>query len=201
MTGTKFRVKYNDSLMIRLIGINPLLAGLLLALLSGAVPAVDEIIVERVSSELVDGSYYVDARIRFNLDDDLREALEHGVELHLHIIIKVEERRKWLWDRLYKQRLIKFQLEYLPLSDVYIVSGADKTRRQFDTLENALKYLGTLDRHPLLSSKKIDNSVSLTGSLKAELSMEILPPPLKPLAFLLDKWRSDGKRRRWLITP
>ena len=175
---------------------------LLLTLFSAGLDAAqDEIIVDAVSSELVQGNYYVDARISFNLDDDLREALDHGVELHLHIIIKVEERRKWLWDRLYREDVIKYRLEHLPLSDVYIVSSADNARRQFDTLENALKYLGTIDRHLLLSNKKIDANVSLTGSLKAELNMEILPPPLKPIAFLLDKWRSDSKRRRWMITP
>ena len=58
-----------------------MIPAIFLVLFSTAVWAAEEVTVERVSSEVVDGACYVDARINFNLHDDLLEALDHGVEL------------------------------------------------------------------------------------------------------------------------
>ena len=179
---------------------NFILAPIIL-LFSASLWAAEEISVERVSSEVVDGACYVDARINFNLHDDLLEALDHGVDLDVRIIIKVKEQRKWLWDRLYKQEVIEFKLDHLLLSNVYIVTNIDNSRqRQFDTLENALKYLGTLDRYPLFTHEEIGAGTNLVGLLKTELNVENLPPPLKPIASLFNKWQSDSKWQSWTIT-
>ena len=172
----------------------------LFLLLSVNVCADENITVEYVSSELVDNSYFLDARINFNPHDDVLEALDHGVDLDIDIIIKVKEKRKWLWDRLYKEDIIKFKLDHLPLSNVYIITNVSNSQqRQFDTLKNALKYLGTLDRYFLLNSENIDDDATLVGSLKAKLNVENLPPPLKPVAFILNKWQSDSESRHWTI--
>ena len=169
-------------------------------LLSVNACADENITVEHVSSELVENSYFLDARIHFFLHEDLLEALDHGVDLDIDIIIKVKEKRKWLWDRLYKEDIIKFKLDHLPLSDVYIVTRVSNSRRrQFDRLENALKYLGTLDRYFLLNSENIDDEANLVGLLKAKLNVENLPPPLKPVAYILNKWQSDSEWRHWTI--
>ncbi|MDE0285185.1 MAG: DUF4390 domain-containing protein, partial [Gammaproteobacteria bacterium] len=65
----------------------------IILLFSASLWAAEEVTVERVSSEVVDGACYVDARINFNLHDDLLEALDHGVELDARIIIRVREKR------------------------------------------------------------------------------------------------------------
>ena len=186
--------------MIRPTGINLLFPGILLILLSTSVWAAEEIIVEHVSSELVENGYYLDAQISFNLHDDLLEALDHGVDLDIRIIVKVKEKRNWLWDRVYMQDTIKFKLDHRPLSNVYIVTNVRKSeQRQFDTLENALKYLGKIDHYFLFNHANEADDPGLTGLLKAEMNVDNLPPPLKPVAFLSNKWQMDGKWRRWTI--
>ena len=60
--------------------------GVLFFLLSAGVCAVEGITVEHASSQLVDDSYYLDARVNFSLHDDLLEALDHGVDLDIRII-------------------------------------------------------------------------------------------------------------------
>ena len=175
-------------------------SGVLFLLLSATTCMAEEITVEHVSSRLVENSYYLDARIEFNLHDDLLEALEHGVELGINIMIKVKETRNWLWDRVYKQDTIKFKLDHRPLSDVYIVTNVRKSeQRQFDTLEYALKYMGKIDQHFLLDNDNITDEPGLTGLLRAEMNVDNLPPPLKPIAFLSNKWQMDGKWHRWTI--
>lgn len=172
----------------------------IILLFSASLWAAEEVTVERVSSELVDGACYVDARINFNLHDDLLEALDHGVELDARIIIRVREKRKWLWDRLYKEDVIKFKLDHLLLSNVYIVTDVRNSRqRQFDTLANALKYMGTLDRYLLFDNKNIGTRSNLVGSLKTVLNVKNLPEPLKPVASLFNKWQSDSKWHKWAI--
>lgn len=171
-----------------------------LVLFSSVVWTTEEVIVERVSSELVDGVCYVDARIHFNLHDDLLEALDHGVDLDVRVIIRVKEQRKWLWDRLYREAVIAYKLDHLLLSKVYLVTNTANSRhRQFDTLENALKYLGTLERYPLFTNEDIDAGTSLVGLLKTELKVGSLPPPLKPVASLLNKWQSGSAWHTWII--
>ena len=188
--------------MTRQPGLSALVAGLLLLAFIHGARADDGIVVQSVSSTLLDNVCYVDARIDFNLHEDLQEALDHGVDLDVRIIIRVREQRKWFRDRLYKQEMIEFKLDHLLLSNVYIVTDIGASRqRQFDTLENALNYLGTLDRYPLFENKTGLAGTNLRGSLKAELNVENLPPPLKPVAFLLDKWSSASDWHRWMIHP
>lgn len=174
--------------------------GVLFLLLSAGVYAAPGITVEHASSQLVDDSYYLDAQVNFNLHDDLLEALDHGVDLEVRIIIKVKEKRKWLWDRIFKEKSLKFKLDHRPLSDAYIVRNVRKPeRRQFDTLENALKYMGKIDRYYLMNNNKITDESGLTGMIRAEMNVDNLPPPLKPIAFLSDKWQMGGKWHRWTI--
>lgn len=176
------------------------LPGVLFLLLSAGVCAVEGITVEHASSQLVEDSYYVDAQVNFTLHEDLLEALDHGVDLEIRIIIRAKEKRKWLWDRIYKEKTLKFKLDHRPLSDVYIVRNVRKSeRRQFDTLENALKYMGKIDRYYLMNNKKLNDSSGLTGQIRAEMNVDNLPPPLKPIAFLSDKWQMGGKWHRWTI--
>ena len=178
-----------------------LLSGVLLILFSAGLGAAqDEIIVEAVSSELVEGNYYVDARVNFNLDDDLREALDHGVELDVRIIIRVREQRRWLRDRIYREAKIKYKLDYLPLSDAYIVTTVRKSeQRQFDTLANALKYMGKLDRYRLLDAGETSGGPRLRAALKGVINVKDLPPPMKPVAFLVNKWQSESGWHKWVI--
>ena len=174
--------------------------GVLFLLLSASVYAAEKITVEYASGRLVENNYYLDARVDFDLHDDLLEALDHGVDLDINIIIKVKEKRKWLWDRIYKEDMIKFKLSHLPLSDVYIVTNVGKSeQRQFDALENALKYLGKIDRYFLMNTNKISDKPGLAGLIKAEMNVDNLPPPLKPIAFLSNKWQMDSKWRQWTI--
>lgn len=173
---------------------------MLFFLLSAGVWAAEGITVEHASSHLDDDSYYVDAQVNFTLHEDLLEALDHGVDLEIRIIIRAKEKRKWLWDRVYKERTLKFKLDHRPLSDVYTVRNVRKSeRRQFDTLENALKYMGKIDRYYLMNNKKLNDTSGLTGQIRAEMNVDNLPPPLKPIAFLSDKWQMGGKWHRWTI--
>ena len=179
---------------------NTMIPAIFLVLFSTAVWAAEEVIIEHVSSEVVDGACYVDARINFNLDDDLLEALDHGMELDVRIIVRVREKRKWLWDRVYKETKIKFKLDHLPLSDVYIITDVRKSeQRQFDTLENALKYMGKVDRHLLLNTGEITGGPKLGGLIKGVINVKDLPQPMKPVAFLINKWRSDSGWHKWII--
>ena len=167
---------------------------------SANVFAAEEIKVEHVSSRLVENNYYLDTQINFELHDDVLEALNHGVDLNIKIIIQVKLKRKWFRDKLYKQDTVKFKLGHRPLSDVYIVTNVRKfERRQFDTLENALKYLGTIDHYFLLSNENINDEQNLTGLLKAKVNVDNLPPPLKPIAFISNKWQLDSQWRQWTI--
>ena len=48
-----------------------------------------DIRIEYAASKLVEGVYYADARIHFDLDEDILLALEHGVAIDIHTLLRV----------------------------------------------------------------------------------------------------------------
>lgn len=160
--------------------------------------AAEGLTVERVSGRWAETGYVLDARVKFELDGDVLDALNHGVDLNIAFLVRVKAERRWLWGRLNKRDAINFKLGRRPLSNVYVVSGR-AGRRQFDDLENALKYLGTIDDHLLLDNAELNNEQHLTGLFRARLNVDNLPPPLRPVSFILNKWQLSSPWRRWTI--
>jgi len=168
--------------------------------LSIQVNATEEIKVVHVSSALIENNYYLNAQVDFEFHDDVLAALNHGVDLNIDIVIKVKIKRKWVWDKIYKHDVIKFKLDHHPLSNLYVVTNLNNfDRRQFDSLEYALRYLGTVDNYFLLNNDNLIDGNMLTGLLKAKLNVENLPPALKPVAFISSKWQLDSQWYQWEI--
>ncbi len=176
------------------------LSACLLFCLSMKVAAAGEIKVTHVSSELMENYYYLNAQIDFDFNDDVLGALNHGVELNIDIIIEVKIKRRWLWDKLYKQDVIQFKLNYHPLSSLYVVTRLDNSeRRQFNSLNDALQHLGGVNRYFLLNNDNVKAGHRLTGLLKAKLNVDDLPTALKPITFISSQWQLDSQWYQWNI--
>lgn len=174
---------------------------LVLLLVAGRLVA-GEIAVQQASSRLVENNYYLDANIAFVLQEEVLDALDHGVELNVDIIIMVKIKRRWLRDSLYKKDTIRFKLEYQPLTDVYIVTNLGKPKqRQFRSLAGALQHIGTVDGYFLLNSGNISSEPGLVGLVRAALNVKNLPPPLKTIGLLSGKWQADSDWWQWTIRP
>jgi len=155
---------------------------------------------EQLESTLVGGIYLLDARIKYDFNDEILEALEHGVSLRIDIIIRIKKVRKWLWDRKISEDVINLKLERHPLSNHYLVSNLNSgNRHQLQTLDEALTVLGTIKNYKLIKAGDLKEGRKYTGDIMAKLNIESLPPPLRPVAYASEKWQLKSPLHKWVI--
>jgi len=161
------------------------------ALLLPAAPAVAaegrfEVINAAARSE--NGAWYVDARVNLELSEEAVEALASGVTLRIAFQYEVRSQRRFWIDRLVEARQQSFELQYLSLSQRYVVRDvSDDTVNSYATLFSALRYLGQVRDYRLTDEVPVDDPGRYTFSMRAVLDWEKLPGPLAVLAF----WRGD----------
>ncbi len=171
---------------------------LLLLILLMAPASAEDIQVAYAHASRVADAWYLDARIDFAFHDDVTAALNAGVDLSIDIQILIKEQRTWLWDKVIKESLIKFKLVHQPLANLYIVTHVSNHQRvQFDDLQLALRYLGTINHHRLLNAAMIDPAKDYISHISVRLNMEDLPPALKPVAYLSNRWRLNSQDYIW----
>lgn len=156
--------------------------------------------IEYATSKLREDAYFIDARIRFNFGDEVLNALEHGVSLVINVTIRLDRKRKWLWDKTVKKHTLDFELQYHPLSNNYLVIALDSgDREQFQTLEEAMIYLGSINNYRLANTNELLDKKNYRGLIKAEMNIESLPPPLQPAAYVSAQWQLESQWYEWAI--
>lgn len=170
------------------------------ALLVSATTWARDIRIEYAASELAQGSYYVDARIHFDLDEDILLALEHGVAIDIHTLLRVKRERKWLWDPLAGEDRIHYRLQHHPLSNDYVVSDESTgERHQFPSADAAIEYLSGISNRRLVDASQLESGSTYTGYIKVRLSMESLPAPLQPAAYVSGRWQMESAWYEWTV--
>lgn len=144
--------------------------------------------------------YQLDARIGFELGEEIAAAVEHGVELHIDVFVRVERERKWLWDPVVAEKSLSYTLQHHPLSQDYIVTDlADDTQHPFPSISAALKHIGEITNLPLVGADTVAGESSYTGYIRAGLNIQMLPAPLQPAAYVSEKWRMQSAWYEWVV--
>lgn len=155
---------------------------------------------KNLNSTLVGGVYLLDARIKYDFNDEVLEALEHGVSLRIDIIIRIKKKRKWLWDKKIREDVINYKLDRHPLSNHYLVSNLNSGNRyQLQSLDDALTVMGTIKNYKLIEARDLQKNASYMGDILAKLNIESLPPPLRPVAYASKHWQLKSPRKKWVI--
>jgi hypothetical protein len=172
--------------------------GLLLSVAVAAAGPEETVRVLSVASNVYDGWHVLDATIRFEFDDELLDALEHGVQLDIDVLVEIKRRRKWLWDPVISSHRLGFTLQHHPLTGAYVVSEpVARTRREFPGAHEALDFLGTIRNYHLLNAALLDPAESYDGYLMTRLNIDALPAPLQPTAYVSRKWRVESDWFKW----
>lgn len=156
--------------------------------------------VEYATTKAVESGYQLDARIKFGLDEEILAALEHGVELHIDVSIRVERERKWLWDPLVAEKSMSYTLQHHPLSQDYVVTDlAHEAQHQFPSVSAALKSIGEISNLPLVGTDELTGDWAYVGYIRAGLNIQMLPAPLQPAAYVSEKWRLQSAWYEWVV--
>ena len=109
--------------------------------------------VRSASSRVVDGVHTLDARLQLVLSSEALEALTSGVALRIELQMELIRERRFFFDDDAAELTVRYELEYRPLSQRYIVRNLNSgDQDSFATLYSALNNLGRIQgnnpRHP-----------------------------------------------------
>lgn len=178
----------------------------LLLLVAGAGTAQDDIEregffeVRSASTQLVDGVHTLDARLQLVLSSEALDALSSGVPLTIELQIEIIRVRRWYMDDLDAELAVRYELEYRPLSQRYLVRNLNSgDQDSFATLYSALNNLGRLQGLPIIDDSLLVADRQYRIRVRALLNTQQYPAPLRLLFFWRDQWQLKSEWSEWLL--
>ena len=182
------------------------LVAMLAVLTCAAVVAQDEIVregyfeVRSASSGLTDGVHLLDARLQLVLSSEALEALNSGVPLTIELQMQVIRVRRLYMDALDAELSVRFELEYRPLSQRYIVRNLNSGNQDsFATLYSALNNLGRIEGLPFIDDALLTAGKSYRMRVRAMLQTQQYPAPLRLLFFWRSQWQLQSEWFEWML--
>ena len=156
----------------------------------------DAIDVDQAEIRIVNGLYLLEARLQYKLTEEAVEALSHGVPLNFKVQLNIAEERSYMWDRDLLSSRHDYRLEYHALSEQYLVTNmVTGDRHIFLTLSGAVGHLGKVSM-ALGDLATLINHEDAYAELSAELDIEALPAPLRPIAYFSPDWHINSPVER-----
>jgi hypothetical protein len=155
--------------------------------------------VRSASTSIVDGVHVLDARLQLVLSSEALEALSSGVPLMIELQMQLIRERRFWWDDGAAELAVRFELEYRPLSQRYIVRNLNSgDQDSFATLYSALNNLGRIQGLPVIDDALLKRNEDYRIRVRAMLQTQQYPAPLRLLFF----WRSDWQlQSEWFEWP
>jgi len=182
------------------------LIGAAVVLLSGIALAQNEVEragyfeVRSASTELVGGVYMLDARLQLVLSSEALNALNSGVPLTIELQMQVIRSRRFYLDALDAELAFRFELEYRPISQRYIVRNLNTGNQDsFATLYSALNNLGRIQRLPVIDESLVIPDRDYRVRLRALLATEQYSAPLRLLFFWRNDWQLKSDWYEWKL--
>jgi hypothetical protein len=182
------------------IGIQILVWGLGLFLLFLSNNTFAEFSIERAQTRLEDNVYLLNAKLNYGLTEVTLDALQNGVPLTLVLTIKLEQNRRFLWDKEIATLKQRYELRYHALRRQYVIKYLNTGIEEFFmSINETLDRLGNLSDFPLIDKHLIKyHDSNYWVYMQIYLDIESLPVPLRPIAYLSSQWRLSSS---WSLCP
>ncbi len=146
--------------------------------------------IHNVEVSVVDGVYLVDAKVDYILTKPVTEALRNGVRLVFVLELEVLQRRNWWWNAAVADLVQRYRLEYHALSQQYVIENLNTgVKETYPDLSSALQRKGTVTSLPLIDSALLEQSKNYYCRIRASLSVDELPLPLRVRTYISSDWR------------
>jgi len=154
--------------------------------------------VRSASLTLVNGVQELDARLQLVLSAEALKALNSGVTLTIELSLEVIRVRRLLPDDGEAELTVRYELEYLPLSQRYIVRSINSgDHDSFATLYSALNNLGRIQSLPVIDDAILNADSKYRVRLRASLSTRQYSAPFRFLFFWRDEWDLKSEWYEW----
>lgn len=154
--------------------------------------------VRSATTEPIDGVYTLDARLQLVLSSEALAALESGVTLTIELQLQVIRQRRWFLDDVQAELAVRYELEYRPLTQRYIVRNLNSgDQDSFATLYSALNSLGRIQGLPVIDDALLIPDKPYRVRLRAMLNTEQYPATLRLLFFWRGEWQLQSEWFEW----
>ena len=147
-----------------------------------------------------DGVHELDARLQLVLSSEALAALESGVTLTIELQLQVIRVRRWFVDDAEAELAVRYELEYRPLSERYIVKNLNSGERDsYATLYSALNSLGRIQGLPVIDEALLQPDRDYNIRLRAMLNTQQYPATLRLLFFWRGQWQLQSEWFEWSL--
>lgn len=188
--------RWNDTWAWRL-----LLAACLLALCAvRPLPAADGLAVSNAATRLEDGVWYLDADVDFQLNRTALDALASGLLLDIELEIRLERRRRIIWDAEFAELKQRYQLQFHALTERYIVRNRNSGEQaSYASLPAALAQLGQVRSLPLIDDALLAPDERYYVQVRAVVDIKRDGGPLALIRVFWNDWRVESDWIRWRL--
>jgi len=156
--------------------------------------------VRSASTQSIAGVHRLDARLQLVLSSEALAALESGVTLTIEMQMQVIRVRRFLLDSVDAEIAVRYELEYRPLSQRYIVKNLNSgDQDSFATLYSALNNLGRVQGLPVIDDELLLPDRNYRLRLRAMLNTQQYPAALRLLFFWRGQWQLQSEWFEWLL--
>lgn len=174
----------------------------LVLLLWSSLSTAADFLIHDVQIYRVAKQYLLNLQVDYRLSEKALEALSNGVPLTLEVQVQVE--RVWgsFWGQRPAELKLRYQIRYHALTGLYrVVNLQTGAEESFVTRDAALHALGELQHLRLVTSDELTPGKDYHVRLRADLDIESLPLPLRPLAYLGTGWKLTSGWNQWPLKP
>ncbi len=156
--------------------------------------------VRSASTQQVAGVHTLDARLQLVLSSEALAALESGVTLSIELQMQVIRVRRFMIDEVEAELVVRYQLEYRPLSQRYIVRNLNSGNQDsFATLYSALNNLGRIQGLPVIDDALLVPDRPYRLRVRAMLNTRQYPATLRLLFFWRGQWQLQSEWFEWYL--
>ena len=156
--------------------------------------------VRSATTNLSDGVHLLDSRLQLVLSSEALAALDAVVPLTIELQMQVIRVRRLYMDALDAELAVRFELEYRPLSQRYIVRNINSGEQgSFATLYSALNNLGRVQSLPVIDDALLEPGKTYRVRVRAMLQTQQYPAPLRLLFFWRSQWQLQSEWFEWML--
>ncbi len=156
--------------------------------------------VRSATTELVGDVHTLDARLQLVLSSEALAALESGVTLTIEMQMQVIRVRRFMTDDVEAELAMRYELEYRPLSQRYIVKNINSgDQDSFATLYSALNSLGRVQGLPVIDDELLVPERPYRLRLRAMLNTQQYPAAMRLLFFWRGQWQLQSEWYEWSL--
>ena len=123
-----------------------------------------------------------------------------GFTLTIELQVELIRVRRWYIDDMEAELAIRYELEYHPLSQRYVVRNLNSGEQDsFATLYSALNNLGRVQGLPLIDDTVLEADSSYRVRARALLQTRQYSAPIRMLFFWRGQWQLESKWFEWIL--